>query len=166
MYDGRVVVVDHPMVQHKLAILRDARTPSMRVPRCWCASWRCSRRTRRRATCRLSDAVVQTPHRAGVVAKTDQRASKVAFVPILRAGLGMVDGALEAGPRARAWGIWACSATRRRTSRERYYAKLPADIAARAASAWSIPMLATGGSAESGGASYLREAGRVGDASR
>ena len=30
MYDGRVVVVDHPMVQHKLSILRDARTSSMR----------------------------------------------------------------------------------------------------------------------------------------
>ena len=60
MYDGRVVVVDHPMVQHKLSILRDARTSSMRFRELVreLAMFEAYEATR---DLPLEDAVVQTP---------------------------------------------------------------------------------------------------------
>ena len=98
MYDGRVVVVDHPMVQHKLSILRDARTSSMRFRELVheLAMFEAYEATR---DLPLEDAVVQTPL-ATAWCKTIS-GKKLAIVPILRAGLGMVDGVLELVPAAR-----------------------------------------------------------------
>ena len=153
MYDGRVVVVDHPMVQHKLSILRDARTSSMRFRELVheLAMFEAYEATR---DLPLEDAVVQTPL-ATAWCKTIS-GKKLAIVPILRAGLGMVDGVLELVPAARVGhlGMYRDESTHRPHP---YSAKLPEDIAARAVLVVD-PMLATGGSAISA-VRYLREQG-------
>ena len=153
MYDGRVVVVDHPMVQHKLSILRDARTSSMRFRELVreLAMFEAYEATR---DLPLEDAVVQTPL-ATAWCKTIS-GKKLAIVPILRAGLGMVDGVLELVPAARVGhlGMYRDESTHKPHP---YYAKLPEDIAARAVLVVD-PMLATGGSAISA-VRYLREQG-------
>ena len=140
MYDGRVVVVDHPMVQHKLSILRDARTSSMRFRELVreLAMFEAYEATR---DLPLEDAVVQTPL-ATAWCKTIS-GKKLAIVPILRAGLGMVDGVLELVPAARVGhlGMYRDESTHKPHP---YYAKLPEDIAARAVLVVD-PMLATGG---------------------
>ncbi len=83
----------------------------------------------------------------------------MAFVPILRAGLGMVDGALEVIPRARV-GHLGMQRNEETHEPESYYDKLPRDIASRHVYVRD-PMLATGGSAEAA-VKYLREAGVAG----
>ena len=102
----------------------------------------------------LTNVFIQTP-----IAPFDAKqitGRKVAFVPILRAGLGMVDGALEVIPRARV-GHLGMQRNEETHEPESYYDKLPRDIASRRVYVLD-PMLATGGSAEAA-VKYLREAG-------
>lgn len=135
-------IADHPLIQHKVAFLRDAETPSSQF------------RTLIREITELlvyeatrdltmEDVQVKTPLMTTTAKKLAGR--KLAFVPILRAGLGMVDGALELVPSARVGhiGLYRDHETLKPVE---YYCKLPADIEERDVIVLD-PMLATGGSA-------------------
>ena len=142
-WNDRVVVLDHPIVQHKLAILRDKHTPSneFRDVVRELSLFETYEATR---DLPLTNVFIQTP-----IAPFDAKqitGRKVAFVPILRAGLGMVDGALEVIPRARV-GHLGMQRNEETHEPESYYDKLPRDIASRRVYVLD-PMLATGGSAD------------------
>lgn len=139
---ANVFVADHPLVQHKLAILRNEETPSKDFRRLIqeITELMVYEATR---DLPLEDVVVKTP-----VAPTTCRmiaGRKLAFVPILRAGLGMMDGALELVPSARVGHIGLYRDPETLMPVE-YYCKLPGDIEERDVIVLD-PMLATGGSA-------------------
>ena len=140
--DQKVHVLDHPLLQHKLSILRDERTgvKEFREIVSEIAALECYEATRNLP---LEDIQIKTPiatatfkHLAG---------KKLAIVPILRAGLGMVDGILNLIPSAKVGhiGLYRDPATHKPVE---YYCKMPADIAEREVIVLD-PMLATGGSA-------------------
>lgn len=153
MHDGRVVVIDHPMVQHKLSIARDARTSSMQFRELVreLAMFEAYEATR---DLPLEDVVVQTPVATAFCKAISGK--KLAVVPILRAGLSMVDGVLQLIPAARVGhlGMYRDETTHKPVP---YYAKLPDDIASRMVLVVD-PMLATGGSSIAA-VRYLREQG-------
>ena len=96
--NNNVFVMDHPLIQHKLTILRDKRTGSKQFRELVSeiAMLMCYESTR---DLPLKEVKTETPL---VTAKTKVLAGrKMAFVPILRAGLGMVDGLTELMPSAR-----------------------------------------------------------------
>ena len=134
--------MDHPLIQHKLSILRDERTTSKQFRELVSeiAMLMCFEATR---DLPLMDRDVKTPvamaHTKVIAGK------KLAFVPILRAGLGMVDGVLTLVPNARVGhiGLYRDPETLKPVE---YYCKLPADIQEREVIVLD-PMLATGGSA-------------------
>ena len=134
--------MDHPLIQHKLSILRDERTTSKQFRELVSeiAMLMCFEATR---DLPLMDRDVKTPvamaHTKVIAGK------KLAFVPILRAGLGMVDGVLTLVPNARVGhiGLYRDPETLKPVE---YYCKLPADIEEREVIVLD-PMLATGGSA-------------------
>lgn len=137
-----VHVMDHPLIQHKVSVLRDARTTSKQFRELVSeiAMLMCYEATR---DLPLTDKEVQTPL---ATAKTKVIAGKkLAFVPILRAGLGMIDGVLTLVPNARIGhiGLYRDPDTLQPVE---YYCKLPADIEQREVIVVD-PMLATGGSA-------------------
>ena len=105
---SRVTVVDHPLVQHKLTIMRSEQTGSKQFRELVkeLALFEGYEATR---DFPLEDIAIKTP----ICETTGKQISgrKVAIVPILRAGLGMVDGLLELIPAARV-GHVACTATR------------------------------------------------------
>ncbi len=149
----RVTVVDHPMVQHKLSILRNKETSSKKFRDLIkeIAIFEGYEATRNFP---LADITVETP-----IATTTCKAikgKKVAVVPILRAGLGMVEGMLELTPAARVGhlGMYRDEETHEPVE---YYAKLPEDITERDV-VLVDPMLATGGSAVAAIA-FLRKLG-------
>lgn len=155
-YDDHVTLIDHPMVQHKLALLRDVNTPSKQFRELVreLALFEGYEATR---DLPLADVEVKTP-----VCMTNCRmisGKKLAIVPILRAGLGMIDGVLDLVPAARVGhlGMYRDENTHQPVV---YYAKLPEDIAARSVIVVD-PMLATGGSAAAA-VRYLREHGVTG----
>ena len=139
---ARVTVVDHPMVQHKLSILRDANTGSKQFREIVkeLALFEGYEATR---DFPLEDVHVTTPVCETVCKKISGR--KVAVVPILRAGLGMVDGLLELVPAARVGHIGMYRDEETHEPHE-YYCKLPDPIDERLIVV-TDPMLATGGSA-------------------
>ncbi len=137
-----VFVMDHPLIQHKLTILRDERTGSKQFRELVSeiAMLMCYESTR---DLPLREVTTKTPMMA---AKTKVLAGKkMAFVPILRAGLGMVDGVLSLIPSAKVGhiGMYRDPETHQPID---YYCKLPADIPERDVFVLD-PMLATGGSA-------------------
>lgn len=139
---AKVMIMDHPLIQHKLTILRDVHTTStqFRALVSEIAMLMCYEATR---DLPLEDVETHTPL---AVAKTKSIAGKkLAFVPILRAGLGMVDGVLALVPSARVGHIGLYRDEKTLTPVE-YYCKLPADIEERDVIVLD-PMLATGGSA-------------------
>lgn len=139
---SKVFIMDHPLIQHKLAILRNEKTPSKEFRKLVeeIATLICYEATR---DLPLKDVETQTPVD---VAKTKMLAGKkLAFVPILRAGLGMVDGVLALVPSARVGHIGLYRDPETLMPVE-YYCKLPADIEEREVIVLD-PMLATGGSA-------------------
>ena len=153
MDNERVIVLDHPIVQHKLSILRDKHTSSndFREVVGELALFETYEATR---DLPLTNVFIHTP-----LAPFDAKqitGRKVAFVPILRAGLGMVDGALEVIPTARV-GHLGMQRNETTFQPESYYDKLPRDIASRRVYLLD-PMLATGGSATVA-IEYLRRAG-------
>ena len=151
--ESRVTLVDHPMVQHKLAILRDESTGPKQFRELVreLALFEGYEATR---DFPLEDVEVTTP----IATMTAKRIAgrKVAIVPILRAGLGMVDGLLELVPAARVGhlGMYRDEVTH---EPHEYYAKLPLDADQRTCLVVD-PMLATGGSATAA-IDYLRSHG-------
>ncbi len=139
---AKVMIMEHPLIQHKLTYLRDEATTSMefRSLVSEIAMLMCYEATR---DLPLVEVNTKTPLE---VAKTKVIAGKkLAFVPILRAGLGMVDGVLSLVPSARVGhiGLYRDHETLMPVE---YYCKLPADIEEREVIVLD-PMLATGGSA-------------------
>lgn len=136
-----VTWVDHPLVQHKLTILRNKDTSSkdFRELVSEIATLMCYEATR---DLPLKEVQVETPVATATTKAIAGR--KLAFVPILRAGLGMVDGVLTLIPGAR---IGHIGMYRDPESLEpvEYYCKLPHDIEERDVIVLD-PMLATGGS--------------------
>ena len=139
---SKVVVVDHPLIQHKLTIIRDKNTSTKQF---------------RELTNEigmlmvydimrdlpLKDVEIETP-----LVKTTQKqlaGKKLAIIPILRAGLGMVDGIIDLVPAARIGhvGLYRDEETLEAVE---YFAKFPQDIQERRLFVVD-PMLATGGSA-------------------
>ena len=150
---ARITVVDHPMVQHKLSIMRDENTGSKQFRELVkeLALFEGYEATR---DFPLEDVRVKTPVCETVAKQIAGR--KVAVVPILRAGLGMVEGILELVPAARVGhiGMYRDEVTH---EPHEYYCKLPADIDQRTCLVVD-PMLATGGSAIAA-IQYLRQRG-------
>ena len=139
---GKLTVFDHPLIQHKLTIIRDKNvgTKEFREIVDEIASLMAYEVTR---DLPVEDVEIETP-----VAKTTQKqlaGKKLAIVPILRAGLGMVDGIMQLIPAAR---IGHIGMYRDEESLEpvEYFVKLPEDIDQREVLVVD-PMLATGGSA-------------------
>ena len=139
---GTVHVLDHPLIQHKLAILRNEKT-GVKVFRelvSEIAGLMCYEATRNLPT---EEVEVQTPV---AVAKCRMLAGKkLAIIPILRAGLGMVDNMIDLIPSAKVGHIGLYRDPETHMPVE-YYCKLPDDIANRHVFVVD-PMLATGGSA-------------------
>ena len=140
--DRKVVIMDHPLIQHKLSILRDVDTSTMEFRELVneIAMLMMYDATR---DLPLEDKQVTTP--CGVADCKVLAGRKLAFVPILRAGLGMVDGALRLVPAARVGhiGLYRNEETLEPVE---YYCKLPGDIGQRDVFVLD-PMLATRGSA-------------------
>ncbi len=136
-----VTIFDHPLIQHKLSILRDKRTSSkdFRDLVSEIAMLMCYEATR---DLPLQNVEIETP-----ICKTTVKqlaGKKLAVVPILRAGLGMVDGMLRMIPSARVGhiGLYRDEKTMQPVE---YFCKLPKDIEKRDVFVVD-PMLATGGS--------------------
>lgn len=140
--DSRVTVIGHPLIQHKLSIMRSVDTGSKDFRELLeeIAMLMCYEVTR---NFQLEDVEIETP-----ICKTNAKmltGKKVAIVPILRAGLGMVDGMLRLIPAAKVGhiGLYRDPKTLKPVE---YYCKLPSDIEEREIII-TDPMLATGGSA-------------------
>ena len=142
MFDSKVHVLDHPLLQHKLSILRDERTgvKEFREIVSEIATLECYEATR---DLPLEDVEIKTPVATGTFKCLTGK--KLAIVPILRAGLGMVDGILTLIPSAKVGhiGLYRDPET---LAPVEYYCKMPSDIAERDVIILD-PMLATGGSA-------------------
>ena len=137
-----VEIVEHPLIQHKISLMRDRRTGTkeFRDLVSEVATLLCYEATR---DLPLEEVEVETPI---ALARTKVLAGrKLALVPILRAGLGMVDGMLNLIPAAKVGhiGLYRNEETLQPVE---YYCKLPNDIAEREVMVLD-PMLATGGSA-------------------
>jgi uracil phosphoribosyltransferase len=141
-YSKNVTVIDHPLVQHKLTILRNKDTGSKMFKELIkeLAIFEGYEATRH---FQLEPISVTTP--IGETTAYTLKGRKVAVVPILRAGLGMVEGILELIPAARVGHIGLYRDPETHLPVE-YYCKLPEDIDSREVLVVD-PMLATGGSA-------------------
>jgi uracil phosphoribosyltransferase len=138
---SKVTVMEHPLIQHKIGIIRRTETGSkdFRQMISEIAMLMCYEATR---DLKLQDVTIQTPICETTV--KELQGKKLAVVPILRAGLGMVDGMLEMIPAAKVGhiGLYRDPETLEPVE---YYCKLPADSAEREVFVVD-PMLATGGS--------------------
>ena len=140
---SKVVVMDHPLIQHKIGIIRKQETSSkeFREMISEIAMLMCYEATR---DLKLEDVEITTP-----ITKTTVKelaGKKLAVVPILRAGLGMVEGMLAMIPAAKVGHIGLYRDPETLVPVE-YYCKLPADCSERDIFVVD-PMLATGGSAD------------------
>ena len=136
-----VHVVRHPVVEAALAALRDRRTPSDVFRQ---LAHRVSLLLVAEATRDLSvvETTVETPLETATVKRLQAR---VVAVPVLRAGLGMLDALLELVPQAQV-GYFGLERDEKTAVARRYYEKVPRDLAS--ARVFLLdPMLATGGSA-------------------
>jgi uracil phosphoribosyltransferase len=138
---GQVIEVTHPLVQHKLSYLRDKDTPTVHF-----------RKIANEVTLLLTyeatkdfpteNVEIETPLERTVVQRISGK--KVAVCPVLRAGMGMLDGVLSlvSGARVGFIGLYRDEETLEAVE---YYVKLPADLVERDAIVLD-PMLATGNS--------------------
>lgn len=150
---GTVHVIDHPLVQHKLTFLRDKNTGSKEFRElveelAMLLSYEATR------DLPLMETQVETP--IGMATTKVLAGKKLGIIPILRAGLGMVDGMLNLIPAAKVGhiGLYRDPETLAPVD---YYCKLPPDITERDIIIVD-PMLATGGSAVEG-ISIVKKAG-------
>ena len=139
---GKVTVMDHPLIQHKCGFIRrtDTGTKDFRETISEIAMLLTYEATRDIA---LQDVEIETP-----ICKTtvkEIKGKKMAIIPILRAGLGMVDGVLNMIPAAKVGHIGLFRDPETHEPVE-YYCKLPAECDKREVFVVD-PMLATGGSA-------------------
>ena len=138
---GNVIIMDHPLIQHKIGFIRreSTGTKDFRQTISEIATLICYEATR---DLKLSDVRIKTPICETTV--KELKGKKMAIVPILRAGLGMVDGMLTLIPAAKVGhiGLYRDPETLKPVE---YYCKLPADCAEREVFVVD-PMLATGGS--------------------
>ncbi len=139
---SKITIFDHPLIQHKLSILRDINTGSKQFRELISeiSMLMCYEATR---DLELEDVEITTP-----MCKMDAKklaGRKLAFVPILRAGCGMLDAMLDMVPAAKVGhiGLYRDEITHQPVE---YYNKLPSDINERDVFVLD-PMLATGGSA-------------------
>jgi len=150
---SKVVVFDHPLIQHKLSILRDKETSvkEFRELVSEIAMLMCYEATR---DLPLEEVDVETP--IGIAHAHRISGKKLAVVPILRAGLGMVDGMVSIVPNVKVGhiGLYRDPDT---LEPVKYYFKMPPDIADRDVIVVD-PMLATGGSA-SAAITFIKETG-------
>lgn len=137
----KVMIMDHPLIQHKIGLIRrkDTGSRDFRALISEIAMYMCYEATR---DLKLQDVEIETP-----ICKTTAKelsGKKLAVVPILRAGLGMVDGMLAMIPAAKVGhiGLYRDPETLKPVE---YYCKLPADSNEREVFVVD-PMLATGGS--------------------
>ncbi|PLR67861.1 MULTISPECIES: uracil phosphoribosyltransferase [Bacillaceae] len=139
---GKVYVFDHPLIQHKLTYIRDVKTGTKEFRELVdeVASLMMFEITRDMP---LEEVQVETP--VQVATSKVLAGKKLAIVPILRAGLGMVDGILKLIPAAKVGhvGLYRDPKTLKPIE---YYVKLPSDVEEREFIVVD-PMLATGGSA-------------------
>ncbi len=138
---SKVVIMDHPLIQHKIGYIRrtDTGTKDFRQTISEIAMLICYEATR---DLQLKDVEIEAP-----ICKTtvkELKGRKLCVVPILRAGLGMVDGMLTLIPAAKVGhiGLYRDPETLKPVE---YYCKMPADISEREIFVVD-PMLATGGS--------------------
>ncbi len=139
---GMTVIMDHPLIQHKIGLIRNVETGSkeFRELVSEIATLECYEATR---NLELEDYPVETP--MGHTTAKRLSGKKLAIIPILRAGLGMVTGMQTLLPAAKVGhiGLYRDHETLEPVE---YYCKLPADIEDRDVFVVD-PMLATGGSA-------------------
>ena len=139
---GTVTITNHPLIQHKLSILRDKNTGTnvFRQLIAELAMLECYDATR---DLPLQPKLIETP--IGPCHANELAGRKMAIIPILRAGLGMVDGILNLVPSAKVGhiGMFRDPETHAPVP---YYCKLPHDVEERDVLVLD-PMLATGGSA-------------------
>ena len=150
---SKVMILDHPLIQHKLGVIRrkDVGTKDFRTIVSEIAGLMCYEATR---DLKLIDVEIETPIAKATVKELSGR--KLAVIPILRAGLGMVDGVLTMIPAAKVGhiGLYRDPETLKPVE---YYCKLPEDCGEREVFVVD-PMLATGGSA-SAAITMLKEHG-------
>ncbi len=139
---SRVIEIDHPLIKHKLTIVRDKKTGSKEFRElvselAMLMGYEVTR------DLELDEIEIETP--MGMMKSKVIAGKKVGIVPILRAGLGMVDGMLNLLPAAKVGhiGLYRDPETFKPVE---YYCKLPQDIQERNLIVLD-PMLATGGSA-------------------
>jgi len=139
---SEVFVMEHPLIKHKIGLARNIETGSkdFRELISEVAMLMCYEATR---DLKLHDVTIDTPICETVV--QELKGKKLAIVPILRAGLGMVDGMLAMIPAAKVGHIGLYRDEKTHEPIE-YYCKLPEDIPEREIFLVD-PMLATGGSA-------------------
>ncbi len=153
MLMGQVLAFDHPLIQHKIAMLRDknTNTKDFRELVSEIAMLMCYEVTR---DLPLKEVAVETP--VGLAHAKMLAGKNLCFVPVLRAGLGMVEGVLQLIPMAKVGhiGLYRDHETLEPVE---YYCKLPEDVAERDVVVLD-PMLATGGSA-SAAISFIKQRG-------
>ena len=151
---GKVQVLDHPLLQHKLSILRDKNTgvKEFREIVGEIAALMCYEATRNLPT---EEVEIETPV---AMAKTKVLSGKkLAIVPILRAGLGMLDGMTKMIPSAEVGFLGMKRDEENPTQQITYANRLPEDLTGRQCFLID-PMLATGGSA-SAAVQFMKEVG-------
>lgn len=139
---GKFTVLDHPLIQHKLTIIRRKETGSNEFRRIvgeigGLMTYEITR------DLPLKDVEIETP-----IGKTTQKVlagKKLTIVPILRAGMGMLNGVLEMIPSAKV-GVIGMYRDEKTLKPHEYFCKMPKDVAERECIIVD-PMLATGGSA-------------------
>jgi len=148
-----VFILDHPLIQHKVSLLRDKNTITKEFRElveevAMLMGYEVTRKMP------LKEVEIETP--VGIAKTKVISGKKMGFVPILRAGLGMVDGMLKLLPMAKVGhiGVYRDPETLKPVE---YYCKLPLDVSEREIVILD-PMLATGGSA-SAAISFLKEKG-------
>ena len=138
---SKVMVFDHPLIQHKVGVIRrkEVGTKDFRTIVSEIAGLMCYEATR---DLKMREVEIETPIARTVVKELSGR--KLAVIPILRAGLGMVDGVLSMIPAAKVGhiGLYRDPDTLEPVE---YYCKLPEDCGEREVFVVD-PMLATGGS--------------------
>jgi uracil phosphoribosyltransferase len=149
----RVTVVEHPLVQHKLSYLRDVETPTVHF-RKLCNEITLLLTYEATKDFPVEDYEIETP----LERMTSKRISgkKVAVCPVLRAGVGMLDGVLSLVSSARV-GFIGMYRDEETLEPVQYYSKLPIDLSERDAIVLD-PMLATGHSSAAAIAA-VKEAG-------